>query len=145
MYCHFSIIIIFYPFINTHFLDSQLSALEICTDAANAIVALAGSYKSLHGLRRAPCFFPYIVFAAGIVRLSASDPKHDHTAVLSEPTHEIAILQLMSRHHGSSKRICEMLRTRALRSNSTTGYRDTKDPEEDAFPLWAPFVTMQGT
>ena len=51
------------------FVDSKISALGICIDAADAIVALVQSYERLNGLRRTPCFLPYIIFASSIAHL----------------------------------------------------------------------------
>jgi hypothetical protein len=141
MYYHFSIILIFYPLMKVHFFDSKISALEVCTDAAAAIVTLARSYESLYGLRRTPCFLPYIIFASGIAHLSASTQKNNLIDSLTQPAQEIAILQLMSLYHGSSRRACLTLLSRTLRSNSTTVDGNNNDLEEDAHPLWKPFVT----
>jgi hypothetical protein len=146
MYYHYSIALIFYPFIKVHFLDLKISAREVCTDAANAIVTLGRSYENLYGLRRTPCFLPYIIFASGIAHLCAGDSQTSLVDALTQPAQEIAILQLMSLHHGSAKGACRMLLSRALRSKPTTADQDKTDPAEDAYPLWEPFVTtMQGT
>jgi hypothetical protein len=57
---------------------------------------------------------------------------------LTQPAHEIAILQLMSLQHRSSKYAYQTLVRQALHSNSTTR-EGNKDLEEDAYHIWAPF------
>ena len=138
MYYHFSIILIFYPLMNLRFLDSNVSALEVCTDAANAIVSLVRSYESLHGLRRTPCFLPYIILASGIAHLGTADPRINRVDTMTQSAQEVAILQIMSLYHGSSKRASRVLLSRVLYPSSTGGSRD-KESEEDAY--WEPFVT----
>jgi hypothetical protein len=141
MYYHFIIILIFYPLMNLRFLDSKISALEVCSDAADAIVTLVRSYESLYGLRRTPCFLPYIIFASGIAHLGSLDPKNNPVDTVTQTVQEVAILQLMSLYHGSSKRACRILLSRALYPSSTGGGHD-KVFEEDAHVIWEPFVTM---
>jgi hypothetical protein len=141
MYYHFSIILIFYPLKGIRFLDSKISPLEVCTDAANAIVTLARSYERLHGLHRTPCLLPYIVFASGIAHLGAVDLQSNLVDAVTQSAQEIAILQLMSLHHGSSKSAVRILLSRAVRPSSATGDQDNKGAVEDAYPLWEPFGT----
>jgi hypothetical protein len=138
MYYYFSIILIFYPLLDLRFLDSNVSALEVCTDAASAIVSLARSYESLHGLRRTPCFFPNIILASGIAHLGTADPRTNPVATMTQSAQEVAILQIMSLYHGSAKRASRVLLSRELYLSSTGGRRD-KESEEDAY--WEPFVT----
>jgi hypothetical protein len=140
MYYHFSIILTFYPLIGLRFLDSNISALEVCTDAANAVVTLIRSYESLHGLRRTPCFLPYIIFASGIARLGTTSPKLNPVDTLTQSAQEVAILQIMSLYHGSSKRACRILLSRALYPSSTGASLD-KDSEADLHQPWEPFMT----
>jgi hypothetical protein len=139
MYYHFSIIITFYPLTNFDFSDSNISALEVCTDAANAVTTLVRSYESLHGLRRTPCFLPYIIFASGIAHLGTADPKTNPVDTLTQSAQEVAILQLMSLYHGSAKRACRILLSRALYPSATGGGRE-EDPEVDVQSPWEPFV-----
>lgn len=138
MYYYFSIILVFYPLMKYEFPDSNISAREICTDAAAAVTTLVRSYESLHGLRRTPCFLPYIIFASGIAHLSAVDQEINPIDTLTQSAQEVAILQLTSLYHGASKRACRVLLSRALYPNSRGGAVD-----EDARPRsqspWEPF------
>jgi hypothetical protein len=137
MYYHFAMILIFHPLRKKRFVDSEISAIEICTDAAKAVVALVRSYDSLHGLRRTPCFLPYIIFASGIAHLGAADLKADPVDASSQAAQEVAILQLMSLYHGSSKRACRVLLSHALYPSSASVGQDSAD---DACCAWEPFV-----
>jgi hypothetical protein len=137
MYYQFSIILLFYPLTELRFLESKVSAREVCTDAANAIVTLIRSYESLHGLRRTPCFLPYIIFASGIARLASADPKINHVEAVTRSAQEVAILQLMSLCHVASKRACATLLSRVLHPSSIAGSHH-KNMEEDRKP-WEPF------
>jgi hypothetical protein len=119
MYYHFAILLLFAPFMKYRFLNSRISPNEICIQAADAITSLVGSYRQLYGLRRTPCFVPYIVLASSIMRLAAADSHltlspinssmhvFQGTADLLEmiPSHEFArrgtqVLRLMA--HNSS-------------------------------------------
>jgi hypothetical protein len=131
-------ILIFYPLMKLGFLDSNISALEVCIDAANAIVSLVRSYESLHGLRRTPCFLPYIILASGIAHLGTADPRVNPADTMTQSAQEVAILQIMSLYHGSSKRASRVLLSRVLYPSSAGGSRD-KESEEGAY--WEPFVT----
>jgi hypothetical protein len=139
MYYHFTIILTFYPLMNSHFLDSNISALEVCMDAADAVTTLVRSYENLHGLRRTPCFLPYILFASGIVHLGATKPKINPIDTLIQSAQEVAILQLMSVCHGSSKRACRILLSRALHPSAPSGPRE-EDSEADEQSPWEPFA-----
>lgn len=135
MYYHFSLILTFYPLESFHFLDSNISPLEICADAANAITALARIYESLYGLRRTPCFVPYILFASGIAHLATVGPIISPVDTLTQSIQEVAILQLMSLYHGSSKRACRILLSRALYPNAAT----EEDSKSNMQSHWEPF------
>ncbi|KAH8812462.1 fungal-specific transcription factor domain-containing protein [Xylogone sp. PMI_703] len=69
IYYHFAILRLFAPFINLHFLGSDLAAKEICVDAASAIGSIIGTYRQLYTLRRTPSFVPYISLASSIVHI----------------------------------------------------------------------------
>lgn len=131
MYYHFAMILIFHPLRKTRFVDSEISAIGICTDAANAVVALVRSYESLHGLCRTPCFLPCIIFASGIAHLGPADPS-------PQAAQEVAILQLMSLYHGSSKRACRILLSHALYPSLASVGQDSAD---NACFSWEPSVT----
>jgi hypothetical protein len=123
---------------NIRFLNSNVSALELCIEAANAIVSLVRSYESLHGLRRTPCFLPYIILASGIAHLGTADPRVSSVDTMTQSAQEVALLQIMSLYHGSSKRASRVLLSRVLYPSSASGSRDKKS-EEGAH--WEPFVT----
>lgn len=73
MYYHYSILLLFGPFIKLRILGSSLNPYEICVQAADAIASLLRSYRQLYGLRRIPSFVSYIVLASGIMQLVAAD------------------------------------------------------------------------
>ena len=139
MYYHFSIILSFYPLKGVQFADSTIFASEIYTNAADAIVALCRSYKGLHGLRRTPCFLPYIIFASGIAHIGTDDPKLNPVDALTRSAQEVAISQLMSLYHGSSKSACRILISRSLHSSLMDASLD-KDLDEEGRHPWEPFV-----
>ena len=138
MYYHFSIILSFYPLRGVQFADSTIFASEIYTNAADAIVALCRSYKGLHGLRRTPCFLPYIIFASGIAHIGTNDPKLNPVDALTRSAQEVAISQLMSLYHGSSKSACRILISRSLYFSSMGASLD-KDSDGEGYQPWEPF------
>lgn len=75
MYYHFAILLLFGPFLKLSFLDSPVSPIEICTEAAAAITSLISTYRRLYTLKRTPCFVPYIVLASSIMRLAATEAR----------------------------------------------------------------------
>lgn len=139
MYYHFSIILTFYPLKNFHPFDSSVSAHDICTDAANAVIALVRSFESLHGLRRTPCFRTYIVFAAGMAHLGTPDPITSPVDTLTQSSQEVALLQMMSLYQGSSKRACRVLLSRALYPIASGGAHG-EGSEGVVQPPWEPFA-----
>lgn len=80
MYYYFATILLFGPFVQLSFLNSTILPLEVCVQAADAIISLLGSYQQLYSLRRTPCFVPMISLAARTVHivqaslLGQSDP-----------------------------------------------------------------------
>lgn len=138
MYYHFSLILVFYPLMNFEFHDSNITAVEICTDAANAVTTLARFYEGLHGLRRTPCFLPYIIFASGIAHLGAINLPINPIDALTKSAQEVAILQITSLYHGSSKRACRILLTRALYPNTANG--TSEEDSKPGVPPWEPFA-----
>lgn len=139
MYYHFSIILTFYPLLSLPYLDLNISALDVCKDAADAIIALVRSYESLHGLHRTPCFLPYIIFASGIAHLRAAKPKINPIDTLIQSAQEVAVLQLISVCHRSSRLACRVLLSRALHTSAPSGAHNG-DSEADVQPLWQPFA-----
>ena len=59
MYYHFAFLLLFRPFIKLRFIRSDVVPRDVCSQAADAISALARSYSRLYTLRRAPSFVPY--------------------------------------------------------------------------------------
>jgi hypothetical protein len=73
---HFAVVLLFGPFIKLRFSDSTIDPYNICTQAANAIVSLLGTYSQLYSLHRTPCFATPIALASNIVLLAqAKDLK----------------------------------------------------------------------
>jgi hypothetical protein len=139
MYYHFAIILTFYPLSGFLSLDANISALELCRDAANAITTLVRAYESLYGLRRTPCFLPYIIFASGIAHLGTVDLKVSPVDALTQSAQEVAVLQLTSLYHGSSKRACRILLSWALNPGETGGSGEQSSETYVQSP-WEPFV-----
>jgi len=104
MYYHYAILLLFAPFIKVRFTGSSISPNEVCVQAADAIMSLVRSYRQIYSLRRTPCFVPYIVLAASIVHLVATDST-PNIGVFGE------ILQCMTHLHEMSP--CHSFATRA--------------------------------
>lgn len=138
MYYHFSVILSFYPLIHFEFPDSKISAIEVCTDAANAVAALIRSYESLHGLRRTPCFLPYIILASGVAHLVTADSETKPVDTLNQPTQGVAIKQLTSLFHRSSKRARRSLLSGALYPTADRGSKEGSEADGDS--PWEPFI-----
>lgn len=79
MYYQFAMLLLFRPVIKLRIIGSNVVPRDVCSQAANAIQALARSYAQLYTLRRTPSFVPYFVLAAAIVHLAiaASEPPDD--------------------------------------------------------------------
>ncbi|KAK3389821.1 nitrate assimilation regulatory protein nirA [Podospora didyma] len=74
MYYHFCLFCAFRPFISLYSLpDSDIRPQEICTQAAQSILALAQSYDDLFTLRRVSGAMPYFVCASGLFNLALED------------------------------------------------------------------------
>ncbi len=109
MYYHFAILLLFSPFIKVRFVGSSISPNEVCLQAADAIMSLVRSYRQLYSLRRAPCFVPHIVLAAGIVNLVATDSTAS-IGGLTKILHCMTHLHEMSHSHGFASRAEQILR-----------------------------------
>jgi hypothetical protein len=108
MYYHYAILLLFGPFIKARFIGSSISPNEICVQAADAIMSLVRSYRQLYTLHRTPCFVPYIVLAACIVHLVATDSTPNigaFTQILQCMTH----LHEMSASHSFASRAEQIL------------------------------------
>ena len=90
MYYHFTLLLLFRPFINVKFLRSSISPQEICIQAADNISVLVQSYDQLYTLRRTPSFVPYIVLTSSIIHLAATSfsesPRSSGISRLEEST-----------------------------------------------------------
>lgn len=73
MYYHFCLLCAFRPFVGTTFTGTEIQPYEMCTQAAQAILALAQSYDDLFTLRRASALIPYFVCASGLFSLAIGD------------------------------------------------------------------------
>lgn len=82
MYYHFCVLCAFRPFVSLAVGESDIQPHEICTQAAQSILALAQSYDDLFTLRRVSGLVPYFICASGLYGLgmidsgSAMDPVH---------------------------------------------------------------------
>ncbi|KAH7111007.1 nitrate assimilation regulatory protein nirA, partial [Dactylonectria estremocensis] len=82
MYYHFCILCAFRLFVSLAVGESDIQPHEICTQAAQSILALAQSYDDLFTLRRVSGLVPYFICASGLYGLgmidsgSAMDPVH---------------------------------------------------------------------
>ena len=74
MYYHFCLFCAFRPFIGLRSLgDADIQPQEICTQAAQSILALAQSYDDLFTLRRVSGAMPYFICASGLFNLALED------------------------------------------------------------------------
>jgi hypothetical protein len=69
MYYHSAILLLFQPFIKLRFVGSRVSPMDVCCQAADAIITLVSSYNQLYTLQRTPSFVPYVVLASCIMHL----------------------------------------------------------------------------
>ncbi|KAH7110017.1 putative nitrate assimilation regulatory protein nirA [Dactylonectria estremocensis] len=82
MYYHFCVLCAFRLFVSLAVGESDIQPHEICTQAAQSILALAQSYDDLFTLRRVSGLVPYFICASGLYGLgmidsgSAMDPVH---------------------------------------------------------------------
>lgn len=111
MYYHFSILLLFRPFIKLEIVGSGVSPRDVCSQAADAIMALTNSYSQLYTLRRTPSFVPYFVMAASIAHLvtlgtGRGGPESLHQGV--------ADLKTMAACHGSAIRARDILKFLAV-------------------------------
>ncbi|KAG6009213.1 hypothetical protein E4U21_003066 [Claviceps maximensis] len=78
MYYHCAIVMLFWPVADYAIIGTELSPKHICTEAADAILALLQSYASLYTLRRTPSLTPYLALTAAVVHLAATtDFRYD--------------------------------------------------------------------
>lgn len=81
MYYHFCLLCIFRPFVCLD-TDSEIRPHEICSQAAQSILALAQSYDDLFTLRRVSGLMPYFICTSGLFSLAIEDG-----GLCSEPVH----------------------------------------------------------
>ena len=85
IYYHYSLIILFRPFLRLRFANSLVVPRDICSEAASAISILVSSYRQLHSLRRTPSLLPYMVFVASVIHLiCVGDEKVDESNQFEE-------------------------------------------------------------
>ncbi|KPM39394.1 hypothetical protein AK830_g7157 [Neonectria ditissima] len=73
MYYHFCVLCAFRPFVSLAVGESDVQPHEICTQAAQSIMALAQSYDDLFTLRRVSGLIPYFICASGLYGLGMTD------------------------------------------------------------------------
>ncbi|QSZ37054.1 hypothetical protein DSL72_009146 [Monilinia vaccinii-corymbosi] len=114
MYYHYAILLLFRPFIKLSLVGSGVSPRDVCTQAADAISALARSYAQLYTLRRTPSFLPHVILASSIMHLvTLGNTKTGAEKV----TQGIADLKDMASCHGFSVRACNITRRLAQKWN----------------------------
>lgn len=109
MYYHYAILLLFGPFIKVRFTGSSISPNEVCVQAADAIMSLVRSYRQLYTLRRTPCSVPYIVLAASIVHIVATDSA-PHIGAFTQILQSMTHLHEMSPSHSFASRAEQILR-----------------------------------
>jgi hypothetical protein len=67
MYYHYTMLLLFRPFIKLDIVGSGVLPRDICFQAAEAVSTLVESYASLYTLQRTPSFVPYFVLASTMV------------------------------------------------------------------------------
>jgi hypothetical protein len=107
MYYHFSILLLFRPFIKLEIIGSGVSPRDVCSQAADAIMTLTNSYSQLYTLRRTPSFVPYFVMAASITHLVTLGTGRSGPENLQQG---VADLKTMAACHGSASRARDILR-----------------------------------
>lgn len=84
MYFHFSILLLFRPFIKLRLRNTDCVPRDVCLQAATAIQTLSKSYSQLYTLQRTPSFVPYFVLTAAIMHLAiaavGTPSQSDHQA-----------------------------------------------------------------
>ncbi|KAL2141533.1 hypothetical protein VTI28DRAFT_2233 [Corynascus sepedonium] len=73
MYYHFSLLCAFRPFIDLKLENSDVRPQDICSQAAQSVLALAQSYDDLFTLRRVSGFIPYFIATSGLFSLAMED------------------------------------------------------------------------
>ncbi|KAF7953392.1 uncharacterized protein EAE97_000791 [Botrytis byssoidea] len=134
MYYHYTILLLFRPFIKLSLIGSEVSPRDVCNQAADAISALTSSYAQLYTLRRTPSFVPHFILASSITHLvTLGNAK---TGV-EKVTQGIADLREMASCHGFAARACNILRHLAKKWNIEVP-DDSQEPiEPDVFDAQA--------
>lgn len=70
--------------------------------------------------------------------MATTDSGNMPVAALTQSAQEVDILQLTSPYHGSSKRACRILLSRALYPSIAGA---GQDPKKDNYSAWEPFLT----
>jgi hypothetical protein len=110
MYYHFCLLCVFRPFVGLALEDSDTRPHEICTQAAQSILALAQSYDDLFTLRRVSGLIPYFICVSGLFSLAMGDKgSHMEPVYLrlgddgpSMTSFEQMTHDTTDRHHGAS-------------------------------------------
>lgn len=70
---HYSIMCAFRPLIGIETPDSDFRATDVCSQAAQSILALVQAYDDMFTLQRVPGILPYIVLSAGLFGQAVED------------------------------------------------------------------------
>lgn len=146
MYYHFSILLLFRPFLKLQIIDSQISPRDICIQAALAIQKLLRSYSKLYTLQRTPSFVPYFVLTSTLIHLTVA-PMQSRSGVGSSGQESqvaealsqgIADLEEMSLCHHFANKALDILRYFARQWGSGMDIEGGMTPEDSTDPTQRP-------
>ena len=70
---HYSVMCAFRPFIGIETPESEFRATDVCSQAAQSILALVQSYDDMFTLQRVPGMLPYFILSAGLFGMAVED------------------------------------------------------------------------
>ena len=139
MYYHFAILLLFRPFIQLHFNNSQVSPRDVCSQAADAIITLVRSYDRLYTLKRTPSFVPYVVLTSCTIHLIRASRS---SLALNSFRQGANDLRDMCVCHGFAKQALNVLRLLARQWETGNALcKDLRMPTEEVKKLCAPSST----
>lgn len=138
MYYHFSILLLFRPFLKLQIVDSQISPRDICIQAALAIQKLLNSYSKLYTLQRTPSFVPYFVLTSTLIHLTVAPMQNrsgvgnsgQEAQVAEALSQGIADLEEMSPCHHFANKALDILRYFARQWGSGMDIEGGMTPED---------------
>ncbi|XWW98407.1 hypothetical protein V2A60_006407 [Cordyceps javanica] len=90
MQYHFSILLLFRPFIRLVISGSEIIPKEVCLQSASSINTLLRCYAQLYTLRRTPTFLPQFILASSITLLAIgimdAHPNADGSGIVIDPS-----------------------------------------------------------